>query len=232
MAKAKSEGQRIRAMLVEHLKEKDRAVLGELRAKIRRAKVKRRQLLERAREHCAISRSILKAQQRAKREQLREQQVAARSADRGQCSAAKAGARRRGAELELEARRERDEARTLQRQVRAADQRVSVRRSSARERHQESDEAVSRNLAPELEPVWEAMKRKITPRPRQSRTEAFLEWAEENPDEVIAIQAAGAESELKQLIKQQRELGRAVRKAGRYKQSPEELKRLLADVPF
>ena len=37
------------------------------------------------------------------------------------------------------------------------------------------------------------MKKKIKGGPRRSRTEAFLEWAEENPGEIVAIQQAGAE---------------------------------------
>ena len=67
---------------------------------------------------------------------------------------------------------------------------------------------------------------------RRSRTEQFLEWAEENPDELVAIQQAEADRALKELLKEQRELDRTVRSAKRYHQSPEELARLLADLPF
>lgn len=69
-------------------------------------------------------------------------------------------------------------------------------------------------------------------KPVKVRTEAFLEWAEENPEEILAVQETQAEQYLRGLLKQQRELGRNVRKAGRYKQTPEELEQLLSAVPF
>jgi hypothetical protein len=65
-----------------------------------------------------------------------------------------------------------------------------------------------------------------------AKAEQFLEWAEENPDELIAIQQAEADRALKELLREQRELDRTVRSAKRYKQSPEVLARLLAGVPF
>jgi hypothetical protein len=80
--------------------------------------------------------------------------------------------------------------------------------------------------------VFNKHRRAIKGSARRSRTEEFLQWAEENPDEVIAIQQAEADRALKELLKQERELGRSVRSTTRYKQSPEELSRLLADVPF
>ena len=60
----------------------------------------------------------------------------------------------------------------------------------------------------------------------------ILEWAEENPDEVLEVQQAEADRALKELLKQERELGRTMRGARRYKQTPEALAELLAGVPF
>ena len=67
---------------------------------------------------------------------------------------------------------------------------------------------------------------------RRSRTEAFLEWAAENPDEVLVAQQAEADRALKDLIKQQHELERTVRNQRRYKRTPKTLAQLLWDVPF
>jgi hypothetical protein len=81
-------------------------------------------------------------------------------------------------------------------------------------------------------PVFAAVRKQIKGGPRRTRTEAFLEWAEENPDEILAVQEAQAEQYLKELVKKQRELGRTVRKADRYTQPPEKLRELLTGVPF
>ena len=61
----------------------------------------------------------------------------------------------------------------------------------------------------------------------------ILEWAEENPDEVLAVQQAEADAALKELLSTERELARSSRRARRRKrQRPEQLADLLADVPF
>jgi hypothetical protein len=49
--------------------------------------------------------------------------------------------------------------------------------------------------------------------------EQFFEWAEESPDEVLAVQQAEADRGLKELLRQERDLGRSVRTAGRYRRS-------------
>lgn len=68
---------------------------------------------------------------------------------------------------------------------------------------------------------------------KRSRTEHFLEWAEKNPDEILAVQEAEADPAFKELLlQQQRELGRTVRSGRRYTRTPAELARLLAEVPF
>jgi hypothetical protein len=65
-----------------------------------------------------------------------------------------------------------------------------VQRSTVRERKQEDDDSVRNNLPRELIPVFDKHRRSIKGSTRRSRTEEFLQWAEENPDEVIAIQQA------------------------------------------
>jgi hypothetical protein len=87
-------------------------------------------------------------------------------------------------------------------------------------------------LPPDLLAVFDKHRKSFKGSARRSRTEQFLEWAEENPDEVLAVQQAEADRALHELLKQERELGRNFRKTSRYKKSPAELARLLADVPF
>jgi len=59
-----------------------------------------------------------------------------------------------------------------------------IRRSEAAS---ESDSTVESDIDPELLPVWKAVKRGITASPKRSRTETFLQWVEEHPEEVTAI---------------------------------------------
>lgn len=59
----------------------------------------------------------------------------------------------------------------------------------------ESDDEVRRNIAPELVPIFNRVRRDIKGSARRSRTEAFLEWVEAHPDEVSALEAESAESD-------------------------------------
>ena len=70
-----------------------------------------------------------------------------------------------------------------------------AKHSSSRERRQESDQEVANNLDPMLLPAWRAVKRQIKGNDRRSRTEAFVEWAEANIDDVTHYAAEEAERE-------------------------------------
>jgi hypothetical protein len=72
-----------------------------------------------------------------------------------------------------------------------------------KEKDAESDCAVRHNLAPELVPVFDAVRKHIKGSPRKSRTEAFLEWATENPGEVYTLQQRDADRDLARLIAEQ-----------------------------
>lgn len=228
----RGERKKLQRELVIHLREKDRATLRELRARIHSARVKRRHLLTAARESCRTARLGLKERQQLERLAFRDEQRGARASTRATCSSGKQRAKESGTALEREALRELRDAATLQRQVRDADRRNVHVRSSKRERSQEDDDAVRRNLPIELVPVFETVRKRIKGTPRKSRTEAFLQWAEENPGEIVALQQADADQYLSELLKQQREHGRTMRKAGRYTGTPEELSEALAAVPF
>jgi hypothetical protein len=219
--------------LAEDLREKDRAALGLLRAQIKHARVERKGMLRVARQSCHTARAALKERQAVQRAEFVQGQRFERVLERTACSTGKESAKAKGLELELGARRTLKEERALQRQVRRAGKAPTLRaRSSARERAQEDDDAVRSNLPPELVPVFDKVSRKIKGSPKRTRTEAFLDWAEENPDEILAVQQSVADKALREMLKQQRELGRTVRSTTRYKQSPEQLAELLAGVPF
>jgi molybdenum-dependent DNA-binding transcriptional regulator ModE len=213
------------------LREKDRAELGVLRAKIRAARVERRHLLSIARQSCRTTREALRDRQTEDRRAFVTDQRAERVLDREICTMGKGNAKQKGTELETTAKRTLREERAFQRQVRRSGKKIPER-TTARERAQEDDDAVRSNLPPELVPVFDKVRKQIKGGPRRSRTEAFLEWAEENPEEILTVQQADADAYLRQLMKEQREMGRNVRNAKRYQQNPEQLAELLKAVPF
>lgn len=234
MARARVSGERrrLQAELAGYLREQDKAQLRLLRARINAARVERRRMVHGARLQCREARLALRDRQKLERDDLVQRQRGERVQERAACSSGRSSARARGLAGEAAAAGELKEARTLQRHVRNADRRNVLERSTKRERAQEDDDRVRSNLPPELVPVFDRVARRIKGSAKRSRTEAFLEWAEENPDEIIAVQQAEADKALRAMLKEQREHGRAMRKAGRYKQSPEELRELLAAVPF
>lgn len=228
----KSDGHILRRELAQHLRAKDAAHLQALRGKIAHARAERVRMLASARAQCRHARAQLTARQRREREAFVARQRQAREAAKGVCCDGKSGAKQGGQALESDARKALAEARTLQRQVRNADRRNVKQRSTARERSAESDDAVRSNLPPELVPVFNAHRKNFKGSARRSRTEQFLEWAEENPDEIIAIQSANAERDLAKLLQEHAEHGKRLRKTGRYRQDSETLRRELAAVPF
>ena len=223
--------------LADHLRQKDVADLRLLRARIGSARVERQLMIRVAREQCKTTRGLLRERQASERTGLRAQHLVERIEDKSACDAGKALAKRQGGALELGAKQTLKQEALERRRVRDAGKAPKLRTTS-RERTQEDDDAVRSNLPPELVTVFNALGLKPRYRelwkatPKHSRTEAFLDWAEENPDEILTVQQSKADQELKALIKQQRELGRAVRSTDRYKHSPAELRELLAGVPF
>jgi hypothetical protein len=88
-----------------------------------------------------------------------------------------------------------------------------------KEKDSESDCAVRHNLAPEMVPVFDAVRKHIKGSPRKSRTEEFFQWAEENPAEVYDLQQRQADKDLARLIAE-------------HEQAEKQLRRRSAAVPF
>jgi hypothetical protein len=229
----KNERKYLQRELAAHLKQQDRAKLRELRAQIELARLNRRMWLTAARQQCRSARLDLRDRQKFEREVLREEHRTQRGKGRSACDTGKESARELGRLEQATAQEKLREERRLQREVHAADARGRRTRSSKRERREEDDDAVKRNLPADLVPVFEQMKKKIKGGPRRSRTEAFLEWAEENPGEIVAVQQADADRYLEKLIAEEAQHARAMRKTGRYRRDADTLRRALAgEVPF
>lgn len=226
------EQKKLQRELASYLADQDRARLRLLRAQINAARVERRHLLAGARTQCREARGSLKDKQANERRGLIERQRLERAEERAACSSGVERAKSQGTAAERSAFAEYAEARALRRQLARTERKRAKQQPTKRERVAEDDDEVRGNLSPELVAVFNAVAKKIKAGPRRSRTEAFLEWAEAHPEEVYAVQQAEADARFKQLLKDQREHGQAMRKAGRYKQSPEKLRELLATVPF
>lgn len=218
-------------------RQKARAKIASLREQLREARRRRKVALRDAKERCRAERIAARERARAMRirvlEELREALRAERAGARQTCSVRLGEARaikddiaRSRAELLAEKQYQAD----LRRIDRANRQRrMEAPRATGIERRAESDDEVRGNLSPDLVPVFEQVKRSIKATPRMSRTEAFLQWAEEHPSEVILAMEDNVETLIRDLEHQQREARRELRRGPpRPRYTPEQL----ADVPF
>jgi hypothetical protein len=138
---------------------------------------------------------------------------------RNTCQARKLSARAQGNQTVAERRAQLAEERSFERKMQRVE-RPRKQRSTARERAQESDDEVRNNLEPNMVPVFDSVKKYIKGTPRKSRTEAFLQWAEENPGEVFELMQHDADRYLASLLAEQERTEREMRRSK------------LAGVPF
>jgi hypothetical protein len=215
------------------LKRKARTVVVDLGAALRALRSRQDETLKETAAHCRAERHALAAKRQAALAALREALHAERAAARRACASRKDDARARltddieRARAELEAERKyQADLRRIERGNRAA--RLGAPRTSRAERRSESDDEVRVNLPPELVPLFEKVRRSIKGSARESRTEAFMRYAEEHPREVLEILDDQADALVREMERQQR-AARPPRKAmARSRPTRAEL----ADVPF
>lgn len=141
----------------------------ELKREEQAAKDERQKRLARLRQICERARMKLRDSCAARRD-------LARAEARAKVSAAKKSRK------QLQ-----EDYREIKRFERQAAERSKAHRRKPIEAIRESDDRVMHNIPAELQPVWEKVKAGIKGTPHKSRTEAFLEWVEENPSEVETI---------------------------------------------
>lgn len=231
LAQANANRKKLKREIARDLREKDRARLTSLKNGIARAKAQKKLLRAEAVGHCRSARSALKERQRAERVSLRDEQKQSRQAARDVCHRGKSSAKLEGEGVVRLAHDALRGERRDQQLIARADKPARLR-STSKERRQEDDDRVRSNLPAELLSVFERVKRRIKGSARRTRTEEFLEWAQENPDEVLQEQQKRADDDLKELLKAEKAHRGTVRKAGRYKGTEEQLRKRLADVPF
>jgi hypothetical protein len=229
------EQRRVRRELERDYRRAQRKRVGELREHLRHAKRWRRGRLKKVRAICRHARlmardaaKVIRARHRAA---ARLEVEALRKADREACEARKrqaqqkaaSGVERAGIALASELQREKLE--------RIWEKKPKMSRAGAARRRvelqQESDSEVEHNIPHELVPVWREVKRNIKATPRRTRTESFVEWANEHQARVREILDRSVEASIDQLIaaelEQRRELQRGARALG--KLSDAELRR-------
>ncbi len=212
---------------------KERAKVTNLGAALRKLRAHQEAALKATAEHCRAERHALAEKRAAALAALREALRAERAAARRTCALRKDDARARltddieRARAELEAERKyQTDLRRIERGNHAA--RRGAPRTSRAERRSESDDEVRVNLPPELVPLFEKVRRGIKGSARVSRTEAFLQYAEEHPREVLAVLDDQADALVREMEEKQRRAPRPRKAMPRAKASRAEL----ADVPF
>lgn len=201
-----------------------RAKLRGMREEIRAAVGARRGGKAGLKEFCAIERAQARARIDAIRQklraELREVGQRERLEARGSCDRARRSPGIEIARLRQALAEERAYQSSLRR-ILAANKRRSpgIAKASARVRQGESDDEVRQNIPPDLVPLFDRVKRQIKGSGRISRTEAFLQYAEENPSEHYHGIEGTTDALIADLERQQRAGRRDVRRRrrGRFK---------------
>lgn len=188
--------------------------LAALRAELRDAHAERKRALVLAREQCRAERIAVKERTRTLRMQvlryLRELTQSERATARRACAERLRGARNlpgRAAQRYATERAEQAHDRELRRIARAEKTRTKAAPAEAcLSCTHETDDQVRANLTSDLVPLFERVAPSIKGGPNQTRTEAFLRYAETHPDEVLAASGHAADACVEALETEHREL--------------------------
>lgn len=191
---------KLRKQIAQEERAKVRAAVRALAEQLREARRTRREQIAEVRSTCKLARAELRERHKAERQAETERRRAERAQLAGDC---KLEAARTGEPVGVVRKRLAEE-RHMGWLLRAAPRGAGAarpRRTTAAERRAESDEDVAANLPPSLVGVWRRVERwRFKAGPRRSRTEAFLEWAQENPGEVWAMQSDAADADVAAMV--------------------------------
>lgn len=176
-------------------REKIAKLRGEVKQQTKRRKIARSKQVERCRLARAKVRQVIKDRRVEVRAKLKNEVFELRNEARNRCELRKYEIAQGGASASRRAQDRLKAARQQKREL-AAINRVANRKtksfSTAAERRGEDNDRVERNIEavdPGLVPLWRKHKKRFKKSPHKSRTEAFLHWAQEEPDEVSAMAA-------------------------------------------
>jgi hypothetical protein len=201
-AQAERERAALMREVARELKRKDRRKLVALKAELVAARRQRRSGVREARALCRSRKKELPTLAQLAAE-LRKDKARAKA----ECASDLAAARvlrdresRKRAELAAE--------QTHQQSIRRLDRlhrerTKSAKRPGLRKVRSESDDDVRHNIPPELVALFERVKRQIKGSDRETRTEAFLKYAEEHPDEEWAALEGAVDREIREMERRQ-----------------------------
>lgn len=221
------------------LKQAAKAKVRELRAALKQARAERPHHVRVARDMCRRHRRLLIARAKDRKarlfRELAEVTRQERDAARTRCTEGKARAKESALSRVEKAKHALHHERAYQADLRRIEannraQRCAIGKMCTRraERRTESDGEVLANIPSELAPLFERVKRRIKGSTRQSRTEAFLHYAEEHPREVVAAQKYGIDAKIREMEAQHERALKLAKASPRRRYTPEEL----AAVPF
>ena len=187
-------GRALHKLRAEKLRDDDRKALQAIRERMKVARSRRAVALKRATQLCRRARLKLRARVAAFRTRelarLRAEVLAMRSQARQQCQSRKCKIRKAGGGLVERSREHLKAERRLQAQLAriatAATRKAARAAAPAKVRRQEDDDHVRGNIPRELIPVFDRVAKSIKGGPRTTRTEAFLQWAEEHPEDICS----------------------------------------------
>ena len=219
-----------------------RAKILDLKARVREAQALRRGALLNLPAKCRAERLLVREKIRSNRlralARLREDADASRAAAREVCVLRKRDARALGTLIE-KARGQLSAEKRYQADLRRieADNRRKLRDHPhiRAARGGESDDEVRSNLPPELVALFNRVRRSIKGSDRQSRTEAFLHYAEENPAEHLDAIGDKTDALIADLERQQRQARRDMARVPRKavpRWEPPPAASAASDVPF
>jgi hypothetical protein len=240
-----AEGKRQRRALERDIarehREKAAATLRALREALHAARAQRNAALAKVTQECRAHRLALRERAHARRvatlAELRDTYAKERAEAREACLLRKSEVHQAARDPIARARGQWEAERKYQQDLRRIEQgnrdrHRQAKRAHAEERRSESDDAVRANIPQEYLALFERVKRSIKGSSRESRTEAFLRYAEQHANEVLEALESESEKKLRDLeakhAKAQRDLRRLPSVAPRRQYTAAEL----ADVPF
>ncbi|MEO8874154.1 MAG: DUF3560 domain-containing protein [Polyangiaceae bacterium] len=211
------------AHATEERREKRRK-LAAIRLELREARIAKKRALLDARERCRADRIAVRERTRALRlrvlRDLKEVTNAERAAAHRACSERMRAAQRvtdragrRHAEMMAERKRELD----LKRVAKAErDRKAGAPAETCLSCVHETDDAVRANLTSDLVPLFDEVSRSIKGGPKESRTEAFLKFAETHPEKVLETTSHEAHTRVEALESAHRDLTKGSRTSNAY----------------
>lgn len=218
--KGKSDRAAVARMREAGLRRTARETLRKLREQIRAKKNERKEAVRAVRSSCRANLDEWRAKIKAARAEVRAL-VAQKREELGRCHLAPYTTRAAMDRAVDDAIKAWADERQLQAEIRRAEGRGRAPKITLAEKRRESDDEVRNNLTADLIPVWDAVKAKIKPSARMSRTEAFLQWAHDHSAEVHEIIAQHTDEEgerawREMLAEEERIAGELKRKGGKH----------------